>query len=61
MAEAKYLTTVEFEAGLDTIRQSPKNEGIIAMIVRRPQVDEREVLEEGDLVKKLLVRFPEER
>ncbi|HZF38152.1 MAG TPA: hypothetical protein VE715_04985 [Blastocatellia bacterium] len=55
------MTTAEFEAGLDTIRQSPKNEGIIAMIVRRPQVDEREVLEEGDLVKKLLVRFPEER
>jgi hypothetical protein len=49
MAEEKHLTTVELEAGLDTIRQSPKNEGLIAMIVRRPQVDAREVLEEGEL------------
>jgi hypothetical protein len=43
------LTTVELEAGLDAIRQSPKDEGVIAMIVRRPQVDAREVLEEGEL------------
>jgi hypothetical protein len=49
MAEEKHLTTAELEAGLDTIRQSPKNEGLIAMIVRRPQVDAREVLEEGEL------------
>jgi hypothetical protein len=49
MTEAKHLTMAELEAGLDTIRQSPKNEGVIAMIVRRPQVDAREVLEEGEL------------
>ena len=49
MTEAKHLTTAELEAGLDTIRQSPKNEGVIALIVRRPQVDAREVLEEGEL------------
>jgi hypothetical protein len=49
MAEAKHLTMAELEAGLDTIRQSPKDEGVIALIVRRPQVDAREVLEEGDL------------
>ena len=49
MAEAKHLTTAELEAGLDAIRQSPKNEGVIALIVRRPQVDAREVLEEGEL------------
>jgi hypothetical protein len=49
MAEAKHLTMQELEAGLDAIRQSPKNEGVIAMIVRRPQVDAREVLEEGEL------------
>jgi MOSC domain-containing protein YiiM len=56
MAEEKHLTTAELEAGLDTIRQSPKNEGLIAMIVRRPQVDAREVLEEGalDLVEGLV-------
>jgi hypothetical protein len=49
MAEAKHLTMSELEAGLDTIRQSPKNEGVIKLIVRRPQVDAREVLEEGEL------------
>jgi hypothetical protein len=49
MAEAKHLTTAELEAGLDTIRQAPKNEGVIRLIVRRPQVDAREVLEEGEL------------
>ena len=56
MTEAKHLTTAELEVGLDAIRQSPKDEGVIAMIVRRPQVDEREVLEEGalDLVEGLV-------
>jgi hypothetical protein len=49
MAEAKYMTMAELEAGLDTIRQSPKDDGVIALIVRRPQVDAREVLEEGEL------------
>ena len=49
MAEAKHLTMAELEAGLDEIRQSPKDEGVIALIVRRPQVDAREVLEVGEL------------
>lgn len=49
MTEAEHLTTAELEAGLDAIRQSPKDEGVIALIVRRPQVDAREVLEEGEL------------
>jgi hypothetical protein len=49
MAEAKHLTMAELEAGLDAIRRSPKDEGVIALIVRRPQVDAREVLEEGEL------------
>ena len=56
MTDAKHLTTAELEAGLDAIRQSPKDEGVIALIVRRPQVDAREVLEEGalDLVEGLV-------
>lgn len=49
MADAKHLSMAELEAGLDTIRQSPKDEGVIALIVRRPQIDAREVLEEGEL------------
>jgi len=39
----------QLEAGLDGIRQSPKDEGALALIVRRPQIDEREVLEEAEL------------
>ena len=45
----KHLTTKELEAGLDEIRQSPKDEGVLNLIVRRPRVDEREVLNEGEL------------
>jgi MOSC domain len=49
MIEVKHLTMAELEAGLDAIRQSPKDEGVISLIVRRPKVDAREVLEEGEL------------
>jgi len=49
MAEVKHMTMADLEASLDAIRQSPKDEGLIAMIVRRPKVDAREVLEEGEL------------
>src|SRR5688572_14225768 len=34
---------------LPHIRQSPQHEGTLALIVRRPQVDAREVLAEGEL------------
>ncbi|MDT5156182.1 MAG: hypothetical protein QOC61_789 [Acidobacteriota bacterium] len=49
MAVVKHLTTEELEAGLNEIRQSPRDEGVLELIVRRPQVDAREVLEEGRL------------
>ncbi len=45
----QHLAMDELEAGLETIRQSPKDEGMLALIVRRPEVGEREVLEEGEL------------
>lgn len=45
----KHLTTEELEAGLDEIRQSPKDNGILKLIVRRPKENEREVLETGEL------------
>jgi MOSC domain len=45
----EHLTTEELEAGLDEIRLSPKDQGSLEMIVRRPDVDAREVLEEGEL------------
>lgn len=49
MADARHLTTAEIEAGLETIRQSPADGGVLKLIVRRPQVDMREVLETGQL------------
>lgn len=43
-----HLTMEDLEAGLDHIRLSPKDEGVVALIVRRPNVDGREVLEEAE-------------
>ncbi|HEX6189333.1 MAG TPA: hypothetical protein VFZ40_14730 [Pyrinomonadaceae bacterium] len=45
----KHLTMDELEAALDHLRQSPKDAGLLQLIVRRPHVDEREVLEEAQL------------
>ena len=44
-----HLTTGQLEAGLETIRQSPKEAGPVELIVRRPSLGQREVLEEGQL------------
>jgi hypothetical protein len=49
MTDAKHRTREELEAGLDEIRRSPTEEGSLVLIVRRPQVGEREVLHEGEL------------
>lgn len=56
MAEVKPLMMAALEAGLPTIRQSPNDAGVLALIVRRPQMGEREVLAEAelDLVKGLV-------
>ena len=45
----KHLTTSELEAGLDNIRRAPKDEGILELIVRRPVINEREILQEAEL------------
>jgi len=45
----KHLTTAELEAALDHLRQTPKDEGVLHLIVRRPEVDQREVLDEAEL------------
>lgn len=47
--DVKHLTTAELELGLDTIRQSPKDAGVLEMIVRRPQREEREIVTEATL------------
>ena len=49
MLNVEYLSMTELEAGLDHIRQAPKDNGTLKMIVRRPAVDEREALHEGQL------------
>ena len=49
MDVARHVTMEELEAGLDEICRSPRDEGVLKMIVRRPRSDEREVLEEGGL------------
>lgn len=52
----RHLTKDELEAGLDEIRNAPKDSGIVQLIVRRPDTDQREVLEEAhlDLVQGLM-------
>ena len=40
-----HLSKLELEAGLEHIRQSPKDEGKVMLIVRRPEVEKRETLE----------------
>jgi hypothetical protein len=42
-------SAAELQAGLEHILGSPKEGGSIDMIVRRPQVNEREILQDGEL------------
>jgi len=49
METITHLSRPELEAGMDHIRQSPKDQGLVKLIVRRPQENEREVLEEAEL------------
>jgi hypothetical protein len=44
-----HRTTAELEAGLEEIRRSPPDEGLLLLIVRRPRVGEREVMDEAEL------------
>jgi MOSC domain-containing protein YiiM len=39
----------ELEDGLHAIRHSPQEEGVLRLIVRRPRIREREVIQEGEL------------
>ena len=42
MTEVRHLTTAELEAGVETIRQSPKDHGVIDLIVIVERGDERD-------------------
>ena len=46
---SSHLTTEELQSGLEHIRCSPKDEGVLDLIVRRQAVNEREVLEQAEL------------
>ncbi len=39
----------ELEAGIEEIRRSPRDEGVLQLIVRRPATLERETIQEGQL------------
>jgi hypothetical protein len=43
------VSVQDLEAGLDHVRRSPSGTGTVELIVRRPAVDEREVVDEGTL------------
>ena len=52
-AEIYHLTLADLEAGLDHVRDSPKEQGVLELIVSRPEEDAREVMELADLDTKL--------
>jgi MOSC domain-containing protein YiiM len=49
MEPLTHLSLAELEAGLRIIRQSPQDNGLLKLIVRRPNVDEREIVKEAEL------------
>jgi hypothetical protein len=49
MLNVEYLSISELEAGMEHIRQAPRDHGTLKMIVQRPQEDERNVVDHGEL------------
>jgi len=45
----KHLTMQELEAALDHLREAPKDEGVLQLIVCRPEVDQRKLLDVAEL------------
>jgi MOSC domain-containing protein len=48
-SRVRHLSTQEIEAGLEEIKQSPKDDGVLHLIVRRPRIGAREILGEAEL------------
>ena len=46
---AQHRAMAELEAGLDEVRRSPKDEGVLQLIVQRPERGERVLIDEGRL------------
>lgn len=49
MTDVTHMDALALEAGLEHILQAPADTGTVKMIVRRPVVDQREVLEHAEL------------
>jgi MOSC domain-containing protein YiiM len=49
VADVRHVRRAELEAGLDHIRASPADKGLLELVVRRPEVGEREVVAAGEL------------
>ena len=49
MSTVTHMTMAELDLGLDEIRNAPKKEGRLELIVRRPRSGEREVVDESEL------------
>ena len=45
----QHRSTKTLSDGLDRVRQSPVDSGVLELIVRRPRTDEREILDSGEL------------
>jgi len=45
----KHLTMQELEAALDHLRQAPKDDGVLQLIVCRPQEDQRQEMDQAEL------------
>jgi hypothetical protein len=45
----KHLTMQELEAALDHLREAPKDDGLLQLIVCRPEVDRRHEMDEAEL------------
>lgn len=48
-ARATHLTREQLEAGLEEVRRAPADHGTLKLIVRRPEVNAREVLDVAEL------------
>ena len=47
--EIRHLNTEELNAGLEQIRQAPTDGGVLQLIARRPAIETRELLQQGQL------------
>jgi hypothetical protein len=47
MTDVVHLSMADLEAGLAQVRGSPRDRGVVELVVRRPALDQREILDEA--------------